>query len=267
MVLNNTIWITILSILGFSLLIMILNRRMRDRCLKDFDGFLSTMLDKSDKRLWGRLKVYTTGLEFSYRDEHVDKEGHIETSSIFYKQEFDKLFMVVRFHDELSERNQARRIRQLNKSFHPKLFRRLARNTRNLMVNLKDALTEITGTVVSSISASSPAAKAFTGQQRQLTRAQTELVGYAGTAYDPILERHIGSQVVLEITNPSNVVEEYVGVLKEYSADFLEVMGVKYKDRDTIRECDIIVPRSHSFIRHSNEPIKLKLAQNLTKPI
>ncbi|MFC1946324.1 hypothetical protein ACFLXY_00215 [Chloroflexota bacterium] len=256
MVLSNTIWITILFILGISLLVMILNRRMRDRCLKDFDGFLSTMFDKSGKRLWGRLKVYTTGLEFAYRDEHIDEEGHIETSSILYKQEFEKLFMVIRFHDELSEKNQARRISQLNKSFHPKLHRRLARSTRNLMVNLKDALTDITSAVVSSISSSTPAAKAFTGQQRQLTRAQNELVGYAGTAYDPILERHIGSQVVIEITNPSNVVEEHVGVLKEYSADFLEVMGVKYRDKDTIRECDIVVPRSHSVIRHSNEPIK-----------
>lgn len=256
MVLNNTIWITILFILGISLLIMILNRRMRDRCLKDFDGFLSTMFDKSGKRLWGRLKVYTTGLEFSYRDEHIDKEGHVETSSILYKQEFTNLFMVIRFHDELTEKNQVRRIRQLNRSFHPKLPRRLARSTRNLMVNLKDALTDITSAVVSSISSTTPAAKALTGQQRQLTRAQTELVGYAGTAYDPILERHIGSQVVIEITNPSNVVEERVGVLKEYSADFLEVMGVKYKDKDIIRECDIIVPRSHSVIRHSNEPIK-----------
>ena len=256
--LSNTIWITILFILGVSLLVMILNRRMRDRCLKDFDGFLSTMVDNNGKRLWGRLKVYTTGLEFVYRNEHVDKEGHIETSSILYKQEFTSLFLVIRFHDELSEKNQARRIRQLNKSLHPKLHRRFVRSTRNLMVNLKDALTDITSAVVSSISSANPAAKVFTGQQRQLTKAQTELVGYAGTAYDPILERHIGSQVVIEITNPSNIVEEHVGILKEYSADFLEVMGIKYKDEDVIRECDIIVPRTHSVIRHSNEPIKSK---------
>jgi len=157
--LNNTVWITILFILGVSLLTMILNRRMRDRCLKDFDGFLSTMLDKNNKRLWGRLKVYATGLEFTYRDEHIDKEGHIETSSIVYKQEYNTLLLIIRFHDQLSEENQARRIRQLNRSLHPRLFRRIARSTRNIMVNIKDALTDITGAVVSSISASTPAAK------------------------------------------------------------------------------------------------------------
>ena len=124
------------------------------------------------------------------------------------------------------------------------------------MVNLKDAFTDITSTVLSSVSASSPAVKVMSTQQRQLTKAQTELVGYTGTAYDPILERHIGKRVVLEITTPSNMVEEHVGILKEYSSDFLEVMGLNYKDGERVRECDVIVPRSHSLIRHSNEPIK-----------
>jgi len=123
-------------------------------------------------------------------------------------------------------------------------------------VNLKDALIDITSTVISAISASSPVAKAVGTQQKQVTRAQTELVGYAGTSYDTILEQHIGKRVILEITSPSNVVTEHVGILKEYSADFLEVMGIQYIDGEKERECDIIVPRSHSFIRHSNEPIE-----------
>jgi hypothetical protein len=254
--LSNTIWLTIIFILGISLFAMILNRRTRDRCLKNFDGFLSTMLDKKGKRLWGRLVVHTTGLEFCYRNEHLDKEGHIETSSIIYKQEFNNIWIIVRFHDELSPKNQTRRLLQLKRSFHPKFYRRMARSARNLLVNLKDAFTDITSAVMSSVSTTSPAAKALVAQQRQVTKAQTELVGYTGTDYDPILEKHIGERVVLEITTPSNVVEEHVGILKEYSSDFLEVMGLRYDDGDSIRECDMIIPRSHSFIRHSNEPIK-----------
>jgi len=257
--LSNTIWLTILFILAVSLVIMVLNRRTKDRCLKDFDGFLATMNDKKGKRLYGRLKVYTTGLEFYYRDDHVDKDGHIETSSILYKQEFNAMWVILRFHDELSPKNQVRRQRQLQRSFHPGFHRRIARGTRNLMINLKDALTDITSTVLSTVSTSSPAAKVMATQQKQVSRAQTELVGYAGTAYDPILERHIGRRVVLEITTPLNVVEEHVGILKEYSSDFLEVMGLNYRDGERVRECDVIVPRSHSFIRHSNEPIRSRV--------
>jgi len=213
------------------------------------------MHDKKGKRLWGRLMVYSTGLEFCYKEDHRDKAGHIETSSILYKQEYDKIWVFFRFHDELSPEIQERRLRQLQKSFHPGLSRRIARSIRNLMVNLKDALTDITGAVLSAVSTTSPAAKVLSSQQKQLTKAQADLAGYAGTAYDPILEKHIGKRVVLEITTPSNVVEEHVGILKEYSSDFLEVMGVNYKDEDRVRDCDMIIPRSHSFIRHSNEPV------------
>jgi hypothetical protein len=129
------------------------------------------------------------------------------------------------------------------------------------MVNLKDSFTDITSTVLSSVSTTSRTDKVLAGQQRNVTKAQTELVGYTGTAFDPILEKHIGKKVVLEITNSSNTVEEHVGVLKEYSADFLAVLGLKYKDGDRIRECDVIAPRAHSFIRHSNEPVKVKVAR------
>ena len=256
MILSNTIWLTILFIFGVSLVIMILNRRTRDRCLKDFDGFFTTMSDKNGKRLYGKLIVYNTGLEFYYRDDYLDKDGHIETSSILYKQEFNTIWVIFRFLDELSPKNQVRRRHQLQRSFHPSFHRRIARGTRNLMASLKDAFTDITSAILSTVSTSAPVAKAMTAQQKQVSRAQTELAGYAGTAYDPILEKHIGKRVVLEITTPSNTVEEHVGILKEYSSDFLELMELNYRDGDRVRECDVIVPRSHSFVRHSNEPTK-----------
>jgi len=241
-----------------SVLVLILNRRTRDRCLKDFGGFLTTVQDKNGKRLWGRLVVFTTGLEFCYRDDYTDGD-HIETSSILYKQEFANIWVLFRFHDELSPKNQARRLRQLQRSFHPKFPRRIGRSIRNLLVNLKDAFTDITSTVLSAVSTSSPAAKVLAAQQARVTRAQTDLMGYAGTAYDPILERHIGKRIVVEITTPANVVEEHVGVLKEYSAAFLEVLDLKYVDGEVVRDCDVIVPRAHSFIRHSNESVKSKM--------
>lgn len=253
---SNTILLTVLIIIGISIFVMILNRRTRDRCLKDFNGFLSTMCDKKGKRLWGRLVVYTSGLEFRYRHEHLDNQGHIETRSILYKQEFNTVWAIFRFHDELSPENQARRLKQLERSFHPCFFRRMGRGARNLVVSLKDSFVDITGTVLSSVSTASPAAKALAAQQKHLTQAQTGLAGYAGTDYDPILERHIGQSVVLEITTPSNIVEEHVGILKEYRSEFLEVMGLNYRDGDRVRQCDVIVPRAHSFARHSNEPIK-----------
>ena len=146
-------------------------------------------------------------------------------------------------------------MKQLEKSFHPKFFRKAARSLRNLFISLKDAFTDITSAVISAVSASSATARVLAGQQKNLTKAQSEIVGYAGTDYDPILERHIGEQVVLEITTPEGKKEERTGILKEYSGDFLEVMGMKFRDGDKLRDCDMIVPRTISFIRHSNEPV------------
>ncbi len=237
---------------------MIINRRTRDRCLKDFDGFFATMIDMTGKRLWGKLIVYSTGLEFRYRAENLDDKGHIETSWILYKQEFPKIRMIIRFHDELTERNKVRRLKSLKKSFHPRFYRKWARGLRNLMVNLKDAFTDITTSVISAVSTTSSTAKVLAGQQSRISRVQGDLAGYAGTHYDPILEKHIGCQVIMEIVNLSNQVEEHPGILREYSADFLEVMGLRYRDGETIRDCDMIVPRSISYIRHSNEPITTK---------
>jgi len=261
--LTNAIWLTIFVLLGLSLLAMVLNRRARDRCLKDFAGFLTTVQFKSGKRVWGRLVVETTGVEFRYRDDYWDQD-HIETSFILYKQEFPTVWVFFRFRDELSDVNKVRRQRQLDRSFHPRFHRRWLRGLRNLLASLKDALTDITSAVVSAASATSPAAKALAAQQKQVARVQAELTGYAGTSYDPIIERHIGKRVVLEITRPDGVVEEHVGVLKEYSADFLVVLDLDYKDGDRVRDCDVIVPRAHSFVRHSNEPVQTNNGRKAT---
>ena len=256
MLITNTVWLTIIAIVLLTLVLMVINRRNRDRCLKDFDGFATTYFDVIGKRVWGRLIVYSTGLEFKYWSEHLDEEGHIETSWILYKKEFGSLLMLVRFNDELTERNKTRRLKQIEKSFHPKFYRRWGRSIRNLLVNLRDAFTDITSAVISAVGTGNAAARVLSTQQKQMNKVQGELSGYAGTAYDPILEKHIGSQVVLEITEPSKKVVERTGILKEYSAEFLEIMGVRFQDGETVRDCDIIVPRTISFIRHSNEPVK-----------
>jgi len=68
---------------------------------------------------------------------------------------------------------------------------------------------------------------AMTGQYQQLTTSGVQLLsGTLGNAYEPILERYIGQYVVLEITRGDTVEEEY-GILKEYSAKYVELLNVK----------------------------------------
>lgn len=77
----------------------------------------------------------------------------------------------------------------------------------------------------------------------------------AGTsAFEPLLERYIGNKVVLEMIKGDKVLE-YCGVLKDYTAEFIEIMDVDYASdlgRPT-RKADLVVPRKHGLIRHLAE--------------
>ena len=68
-----------------------------------------------------------------------------------------------------------------------------------------------------------------------------------------MLEKHFGKGVFLEVTNTDGELQEYVGLFKEYSSKFLQVMDVSYPDGGRERLCDIIVPRAHAYIRHGAE--------------
>ena len=74
------------------------------------------------------------------------------------------------------------------------------------------------------------------------------------TAYEPLLERHIGRKVVIEQVKGDKVIE-LVGVLKDYTADFIEVMDIDYTvaETDTPRKADIILRRACGIVRHLAE--------------
>lgn len=83
---------------------------------------------------------------------------------------------------------------------------------------------------------------------------QQELGPASGTAYEPLLEPHIGKKVVLELIEGDKVIE-YSCILKEYTAEFIEVMDANYriKEGEPVQKADLIVPRKYGIIRHLGE--------------
>jgi hypothetical protein len=69
-----------------------------------------------------------------------------------------------------------------------------------------------------------------------------------------LLERYIGHKVVLEMVKGDRILE-YCGVLKEYTAEFIEIMDVNYavQENDPARKADLVVPRKIGLIRHLAE--------------
>jgi hypothetical protein len=246
--------ITIIFIILATGVGVFVRKRSRDKCLRDFEQNMVTLEDKSGKTIWGRLRVENTGLEFIYPAKHKDQQGHEEASYILYKYEYPNIGAVIRFHDELSERNKRARERELKRTYHPGPWRRLKRSVMNIFRTVRDSVVEIVNLLISQAKKASPAGKMLTSQDKYVAQMKQELVGAAGTSFEPLLERYIGHKVVLELVKAEKVIE-YCGVLKEYTAEFIEVMDIDYavEEGQPARRADLVVPRKHGLIRHLAE--------------
>jgi hypothetical protein len=71
-------------------------------------------------------------------------------------------------------------------------------------------------------------------QQEEFTRVGQTFISSVGTSYDPMLERRVGTRVVFELDRDGSVCE-YVGILKEYSRNFIEVLDVDYPSRTAVK--------------------------------
>ncbi len=225
-ILNNALYLSILVILLSSVIGFYVKMHLHDRCLRDFDGFEVVVEDKGGKVVWGTLKVYSSGLELIYTGEHWDREGHVETSYILYDKDLVNLQAIYRFHDDQSPANRRKRTRDIKHTYRPNLFRRARRAVRNVLSTFKDAIVQSLNTILGYRAAQSPQAAVLSKHKELTTTGAQLLSGAAGNAYEPILERHIGHYVVVEIVRGARVEEEY-GILKEYSAKYLEILNAR----------------------------------------
>ena len=223
---NNPLAVSIFVILISSLVGFYVSSRIRDRCLRDFDGFMVTVEDKAGKIAWGTLRTYSSGMEMKYGSTVQDTQGHVENSYILYDKELANLQAIYRFHDDQTEQSQKRRTREIRRTYQPTLFRRALRALRNLLNTFKDAIVQAANTVLGYRAAQSPT-NLVLSKHKELTDSGMQLLaGAVGNAYEPILERYIGQYVVVEVLRGTTVEEEY-GILKEYTAKYLELLNVK----------------------------------------
>lgn len=217
--------LTLAVILLATLVGSYLRSSRKDRCLMDFNRFHVTVERKNNRVIWGTMKLFPTGFDLTYRAD-VQDERHIETSYVFYRDEYQDIQAIYRYARELGEDAQRRRARDIDRAFHPTVFRRFRRAFRNFMSTATDSLNEALGMVIGR--ARKPAARLMTDtSETYIKNIGKDIIGYVGTSYDPLLEHYVGTRVVLELVEDDEV-HEHVGVLKEYSAEFLEVLDVYF---------------------------------------
>ena len=246
--------ITIIFIVLATAVAAFVRRKSRDKCIRDFEQNMVTLEEMSGKIVWGKLRVENTGLEFVYPEKHKDEDGHEEASYILYKYEYPNIEAVIRFHDELSETNKKKREKELKNTYHPTILRRLNRKIRNVFKTVRDSVVEIINLLISQAKKATPARSVLSSQDKYVSQMKQELVGSVGTSFEPLLERYIGNKVVLELIKGDKIFE-YCGVLKEYTAEFVEIMDVNYKIKEDqlARKADLVVPRKVGLIRHLAE--------------
>lgn len=201
-----------------------LRGRARDRCLRDFDAFHVTLERKDGRIAWGIMHLESTGFELEYRQDVLDEQHHRETSYVTYKDEYPKIQAIYRYVDDLEPRSRARRERSCERAFHPGPMLYSLRKIRNFVNTATDSLAEVLNLL---LGRTRPVQN-----QLVLAQGQTELkgltksvLGYVGTSYDPLLERFIGVRAVVEVMIGEDVYE-YVGVFKDYTAAFIELLDI-----------------------------------------
>lgn len=208
-----------------------LRSAVKDRCLKDFDSYHVTLEKANGQIIWGNLRLQTTGMELEYRVD-VQDTAHIETSYVFYKSEYKDLRGIYRYADDLTPEKRKQRERDLRRSFHPGPIQILNRHIRNFFSRATDSLAEAMPLLTGQ--AKKPASRYISAaEETYLQKLGKNIIGYVGTNYDPLLEEYVGAKVVVEMVEGDDVYE-YVGVLKEYSGEFLEILDVFYPQVESI---------------------------------
>ncbi|MES3629222.1 MAG: hypothetical protein PPP56_03540 [Longimonas sp.] len=216
--------VTILVILAVATVLALVRTRRRDRCLKSFDGFPITLVTQANEATWGTADIRSTGLELTYPEPVVAREGHLERSTILYKEQYASVHALYRCPEGLTEKNRERREMLIEQTRNPGLFRRLGRWVRNWMGMVRDALLQSIGMIIGVAKAKAPAGGLIGRHDAQVQSISTEVVQHTGNAFDPLLERHLFSQVVVEVTVADGAVRSYCGWLKDYTSDFIEIL-------------------------------------------
>ncbi len=216
--------LTLLFIFLTAIISAYIARSNRDRCLKDFDDFHVTIELKDGRIIWGKLAVFSNGLETLYKLPHRDTRGHLETSAIFLQAQLSNIQAIYRYHDELSDANKEKRQLEILRTYHPGLHRQLARAMRSFLNTFRDALNESIGFVISSVKGKGTSTIIDTQDQRLTKIGKTVVEASTANAYEPILERYIGRRVVTEELRGEDASVEHPGILKEYTAEWVELL-------------------------------------------
>ena len=222
---EHTFAFSILTVTFITIFSTVMAMLKKDKLLKSLAGHLITVELKGSQpghdgaRHRGRLRVEPEGLEVV---EERANQSNEKVSYLHRKDEYSKIHALVRYHDFLTDREKAEREEEVRRVYHPSIGMRLRRRIRNIVNRMKEVATEAFSLVFEKVKGQFGAKYA-----EDLEKAGEEAVTYVTEAsYDALIDRLIGTRVVAYIKPKL----EYVGVLKDYTKEFIQLLDVKYKN-------------------------------------
>ena len=251
---SNPFFLTICFVFLSAIVAAFIKGRNRDKCLKAFNGYMVTIEDSAGKSIWGNLHVEPTGLELVYDKPNHDADGHIEASYMIYKFEYGNISAILRFHENLNDKLNKKREKELCRVYHPGSLRRMARKIANAFKTIRDTIMEVSNVLIAQGKKTTVAGGLLSSQEKYVSQMKNQIIGSVDTSYEPLLERYIGRRVVAEFVQKDAQIE-LVGILKDYTAEFIELLDVKYNSTadNGLKNADIILPRKRAVIRHLAE--------------
>ena len=245
--------ITIIFIVFSALVAVVLRKIKKDKCLKDFTDDIIVLELLNGQQYRGELKLKSSGLQFNY-PELIEGEYNLKfLSFLLYKNEFPDIQAVVRYHRDLTEEGKKLRAEDFKKTFQPSRWRKFRRSILNFLKIIKDAVIEIINMMTSHLSKTTPVGAAISSNDNQVNKMKNEVYGLVETSYEPLLEDYIGERVILELKRGDNWVK-YNGVLKDYTAEFIELIDVDYAPEEKGKiDADLIVLRKYGIVRNLSE--------------
>ena len=240
---GSTFEIALISLMLAGFLVTVIKRRSIDKCIKDFKNDLVTVEMLDGEEYTGFMDPECTGIEIKLQNPTKNKK-----TLIIYKKEVDVIPVIYRYHELLSEQADLERKAELKKTYHPKFFRKSIRKITNVFKTFRDSFVELLNMVIGQVQSKLPEGNVMTSQKNQIDKVKKEALNATNTAFEPLLEKYIGHKVVVEFFKTAKE-EEIVGVLKEYSSKFIEIVDAIYNGQ----KVDLILPRKKAHVRHLAE--------------
>lgn len=270
MAFDDVFWATILLVLVVSVVAAIMRARQTDKCLRLLHDFHVTLLSKDGAVAWGDLAVTSSGVELLFDDARRTRRWITKSSALFFPEDLVNCLGIWRTVHALDEKEREARERQIRRTFQPGRIQRFRRWLRMLMNSLSDALQRSVVVLATTLGRAGAIGAAIQSQKASIEELGGTIRGVVGRSYEPLLERHIGRPVVLEVKNPEGAgttSTELPGYLVEYTQQYLAVFNVS---QDPAEVFQIVVEddgSSHSALEIKANPDEVVLRSKCRDPL